>query len=226
MKATVLLLISMILLAAPGCGGGDDGTPARDASDPMAFCRGAAGLQCARMYTCLTQAERDARELPPTQAECERAFESACERGLDSCIDDTHDYAPAAGATCLDEMSRATCNDAGEPFLDVAACRQACARTAGAFRLAWTFQPFYGCEQLDIAWVTLIATDTTGHNHVTSFACSEWSGTTDVLPADDYQLRVELANASGQRVWSTERGARALDAAVVDLGELVIPVSS
>ncbi|HEY5948741.1 MAG TPA: hypothetical protein VIV40_24790, partial [Kofleriaceae bacterium] len=108
------LVPALFLLVA--CGG--DGSPSSlvDVEDPSAFCRAAAETGCTTMYDCLTPAERDAKHLPATEAECERKLESSCEAAIDNCADNTHAYAAAAAGKCIDEMTAATCNDAGEPW--------------------------------------------------------------------------------------------------------------
>ncbi|MDQ3367588.1 MAG: hypothetical protein M3680_19375 [Myxococcota bacterium] len=222
---TFVFPLSLLMSVACSSDGEGGSTDRGDTADPRVFCRSAAIESCATMYSCLTEAERRARNLPATQAECQRSAESACEFEVERCTDRTHGYSSSAAATCLDQMADAQCNDAGEPWLDAPACDQVCARTAGAFYLAWDFESYYSCYDVRASTLSVIAIGA-GQQFVTSFQCRDGRGITDYLPVGTYRVRVELHDAGGTRLWSTERPMGHIDADVVDLGTLVIPVSS
>jgi hypothetical protein len=214
----------MVMLAA--CGGDGSGSRSVDAEDPAAFCRATAQIGCETMYACLTPQEREAKNLPATEAECQRDLESGCENAVDNCSDATHGYASAAAGDCLREMDVATCNDAGEPWLDAPSCANVCAPTAGSFKLRWGFNPpSYTCSQLNIQTVAVYSVGTNGRNYVDAFDCFYGSGMTDVLPIGTYSVHLELFDPSNVKLWSGPAMAGKLDRELVDLGTVTIPVS-
>jgi hypothetical protein len=219
--------LRVLLLVICACGGGG-GTSSLDVNveDPSAFCRAAAETGCTTMYECLTQAERDAKHLPATEAECERKLESSCEAAVDDCTDATHGYAAQAAGMCLDEMNAATCNDAGEPWLDASACANVCATTAGSFRIAWAFSPsWHSCSELGVSSVAVYSIDAANRTYVDVFDCYAASGMTDALPVGTYSVRIALYDASNKQLWSSAAIASKLDDDVVDLGTITIPVT-
>jgi hypothetical protein len=217
--------LSMLVLVA-ACGGGGGGSGAVNVEDPSAFCRATAQIGCETMYACLTPQERDAKHLPATEAECQRDLESGCEDAVDNCSDSTHGYASAAAGDCLREMDAATCNDAGEPWLDAMSCANVCAPTAGSFKLRWAFNPpSYTCSQLNIQSVAVYSVASNGRNYVDLFDCFYGSGMTDVLPIGTYSVHVELFDPSNVKLWSGPAMAGKLDRELVDLGTVTIPVS-
>lgn len=219
-------LWSLVLLAACGGDGGGPGGVTVDVENPSAFCRATAQIGCDTMYTCLTPAEREAKNLPDTQAECERALESGCEDAVDSCADSTHGYAAAIAGDCLREMDVASCNDAGEPWLDAPSCTQICQPTAGVFRVKWAFDPpSYTCSQLNIQTVAVYSVASDGRSYVDSFDCFSGSGITDVLPVGTYAVHVELFDYNNAKRWAGLAMSAKLDGEVVDLGTVTIPVS-
>jgi hypothetical protein len=220
--------VSLFVFVTAACGGGDgSGGGTVDVEDPSAFCRAAAETGCETMYTCLTEDERKVHGLPPTVGECERAYESRCEDAVDTCNTTSTAYASDAAGTCLDEMAAATCNDAAEPWLDAPSCTRLCAVTAGSFEIGWTFDPpTYSCSQLGVTTVAVYSVGAGGKTWVDVFDCYIGSGITDALPVGMYSLRMELYNASNQRVWSSPSLAGKLDDDRVDLGTITIPVGN
>jgi hypothetical protein len=213
-----------VLLAA--CGGDGSGSIGVDVEDPSSFCRATAQIGCETMYACLTPQEREAKNLPATEAECQRDVESRCESAIDYCSDSTHGYASEAAGQCLREMDVATCNDAGEPWLDAPACENICATTAGSFRVRWAFNPpSYTCSQLGIETVAVYSVGAAGKTYVDTFYCYELSGITDVLPVGTYSVHLELFDASNVKRWSGPAVAGKLDREVVELGTITIPVA-
>jgi hypothetical protein len=214
----------LVLVAA--CGGGDGaGGLVVDAEDPSSFCRATARIGCEAMYSCLTPAEREAKHLPMTEAECQRDLESGCEDAVDNCADSTHGYASDAAGACLREMDAASCNDAGEPWLDAPSCSNICATTAGSFKLRWAFNPpTYYCSDLGVSTVAVYSVAAGGRNYVDTYACYAGSGITDVLPVGTYAVHIELFNASNQKVWASSATTGKLDRELVDLGTVTIPV--
>ncbi|HEX5063630.1 MAG TPA: hypothetical protein VFV99_29835, partial [Kofleriaceae bacterium] len=187
-----------ILFLLGACGGGDGaGGLAVDVENPSAFCRAVAETGCSTMYACLTDAERMAKHLPMTEAECERQLESGCEDAVDSCNDNTHGYASDAAGACINEMQAATCNDAGEPWLDAPSCSNICAVTKGSFEVQWAFSPSYhSCSELGVTTVSVYSIAAGGRTYVDTYDCYTGSGITDVLPVGTYSVHLELFNAS------------------------------
>lgn len=220
-------VMSLFLLVASACGGGDGSATFVDVEDPSAFCRATAEISCTTMYECLTPAEREAKKLPATVAECERMLESRCEDGVDACNTATTAYASSAARDCLDEMLAATCNDASEPWLDARSCQGVCATTAGVFALRWAFSPsYYSCADIGVTTVAVVSREKSGQTYVDRFDCYVGSGITDVLPLGTYSVFVELYNASQQNVWTSTAAVVTLDDDRLDLGTLTIPVSN
>lgn len=217
----------LVLVAACGGDGSGGGGLSVDVEDPSAFCRATAKIGCESMYSCLTPQERDAKNLPATEAECQRDLESRCEDAIDYCSDSTHGYASEAAGACLREMDVATCNDAGEPWLDAPSCSNICAPTAGAFELRWAFNPpTYSCSSLDIQSVSVYSVAAMGgRNYVDTYDCYAGSGITDVLPVGTYSVHLELFNYSNQKIWSGPAMPAKLDRERVDLGTVTIPVA-
>jgi hypothetical protein len=216
--------LAIVLFA--GCSGGEGSSfGGVDTEDPSQFCRASAAATCDKWFGCLTATEREREGIPETRADCERQFESSCERGIDNCVDATHGYIAGNAATCIEELEGAHCNDVIDPWFDAPACDRVCERTAGQFEVRWRFEPFYLCSELRVKHVTLIAS-LSSKQFVKSFACEDRRGTSDVIPVGTYKIRVELHDDAGARIWATDLASDAIDAAVVDLGELVIPVSS
>jgi hypothetical protein len=216
-----------LLIALMGCGGDGSGSANVNVEDPSAFCRAVAETGCDTMYACLTPQERAAKNLPPTVAECERKLESGCENAVDACNDGEHGYASAAAGMCLDEMVAATCNDAGEPWLDAPSCAKICARTAGSFQIKWAFSPsWHSCSELAIQTVAVHSVGAGGKTYVDEYDCYAGSGITDALPIGTYSVHLELFNASHSKVWTGVAMPGQLDRELVDLGTVTIPVSS
>lgn len=214
----------MLCLVA-ACGGGDGGLSV-NAEDPSEFCRATAQISCETMYACLTPAEREAKDLPPTEAECQRTIESRCEDAIDDCSDGAHGYASEPAGQCLREMDAATCNDAGEPWLDAPSCAAVCAPTAGSFKLKWAFNPpTYTCDQLGVSAVALYSVGKDGRNYVDTYNCYAGSGITDVLPVGAYNVHLEVFDYNNQKLWAGVAAPVTLDDELVDLGTLTIPVS-
>ena len=208
-----------------GCGGDGGSGLIVDAEDPAEFCRATAQIGCDSMYSCLTDAERAAKNLPPTQAECERRLESDCERAVDSCTDATHGYAAEIAGQCLREMDVATCNDAAEPWLDAPSCANICAPTAGALKVRWAFNPpTHTCSSLNIQTVA-VYTVAGGKSYTDLFDCYAASGITDVVPLGTYSVHLELFNYSNQKIWTGLAMAAKVDRELVDLGTITIPVA-
>lgn len=213
--------ISVVVLALAACA--DNPSTTVDTTNLAEFCRAAATTGCTTMYACLTDAERTSRHLPKTEPECERKLKASCETSFEACPDQTHEYASDAAATCLDQMSAATCSDAGQAWLDAPACSDVCRRTAGAFRVAWQFEPAYACATLGIATVSVVTTGG-GHTHADQFRCADTSGVTAPLPLDKYTVYIELYDTQNVLRWSSTAKSRDIDADVVDLGTITIPV--
>jgi hypothetical protein len=215
----------VFLVACGGDGGGSTGLV--DVEDPSSFCRAAAQVGCETMYGCLTDAERKAKGLPMTIAECEREIESGCEDAVDSCNSTTTGYASSAAGACLQEMDAATCNDAGEPWLDAPSCTKLCAVTAGAFSIKWAFDPpTWTCSQLGIESVAMYSVGAGGKTWVDTFDCYGGSGITDALPVGTYAVHIELFDASNQKRWVSSTMTGKLDDDLVALGTVIIPVAN
>jgi hypothetical protein len=216
-----------LLCLVAACGGDGGGDVVVDAEDPSAFCRATARITCEQAYACLTPAEREANDFPATEPECERVIESRCESAIDSCSrSSSHGYASEAAGQCLREMDAATCNDAGEPWLDAPACDNICAPTAGAFKLKWAFNPpSYTCSQLNISTVAVYSVAKDGRNFVDTYDCYTGSGITDVLPVGSYAVHLELFDYNNQKLWAGSATSATLDRELVDLGTVTIPVS-
>jgi len=212
---------ALLFLALAACGG----APSVDTSDPKAFCLATAQTGCSKMYACLTEDERMQRHLPATEPECERSLKAQCETDFTSCADATHVYAADAAATCLDQMSAATCDDAGQPWLDAAACSTVCERTGGAFEVEWEFAGGYLCSDLNIASVTVVSVGAT-QTYADQFRCDAMAGVTEVVPVGDYQVHIELFDAGGAKKWWSDPIAHGADADVVDLGLVLVPVGT
>jgi hypothetical protein len=196
-----------------------------DTTSTAEFCRAAATTGCTTMYTCLTDAERTMRKLPATEPECERKLKASCESALDMCPTSTHAYAPSTAQTCLDQMALATCSDAGQDWLDAKACADVCERTGGAFGISWRFEPAYTCAQLMVASVRVVSTSG-GQTFVDDFQCDASDGITAVVPVGDYAVHIELYDIHNAKVWSSAAANHSIDADVVDVGTVVVPVSA
>ena len=214
------------LVALVGCGGDGSTSTAVNAEDPAEFCRATAQIGCESMYACLTPAELEAKNLPATEAECQRKLESGCEDVIDSCNDGAHGYAADVGGECLREMDASTCNDAAEPWLDAPSCAKICAPTAGKFAVKWAFNPpSYTCSQLNVQSVAMYSVGPDGRNYVDLFDCFYGSGMTETLPMGSYSVHLELFSPSNQKLWAGLAMNAKLDQERVELGTITIPVS-
>lgn len=216
------LSMSVFVVIAGACGSNEPLSQTVDTTSPSEFCRAAASEQCATMYSCLTDAEKRAIDLPDSEDECERMFESACEDGAADC-GSAFSFAPASAAACLDEMERAVCNDAAEPWLDAVACENLCERSAGAFDVGWTFSNGYGCYDVSAEEVVLVA-EGPGGRFESRFVCSDYSGRSSTLPLGEYNIHLELFDQYKRKIYSGIGARGRLDKAVVDLGTITIPV--
>lgn len=217
----------LLFVVACGGGGGSGASSHVDVENPSAFCRAVAETGCETMYSCLTDAEREAKGLPMTIGECERELESRCEDSVDRCNTSTTAYGSRAAGACLDEMTAATCNDAGEPWLDAPSCDALCVTTAGAFELGWAFDPpTYTCSQLGITTVAMYSVGGGGTTWVDTFDCYAGSGITDVLPVGTYAVRIELYDVNNNKLWGSSSVTGKLDDDRVDLGTVIIPVGN
>ena len=215
---------SILVLFLWACGGDADPTEA-DTEQPSGFCRAAAELQCASMYECLTDAERFELDLPATEDECRRVFESTCEDGIDSCVDDWHRYSGSVASDCLGEMAIAACNDAAEPFLDGPSCRGVCEIAAGAFVVRWRFEPtYYSCASVNATTVR-VGTSNGSETVYDLFDCDDHVGSTPAFPLGDYQVRVELLGAAMVPLWASAPMTAHLDDVQLALPEVIVPVS-
>ena len=215
-----------LFLVVAACGGGGDGSFSGSVDSPAEFCRGVAQTGCQAMYDCLTQAERDAKHLPPTEAECERALAASCNNVVDGCADSTHAYSADVAGQCIDDMQASTCIDASQPWLGAKSCDSVCALTQGKFEVAWTFSPSYhSCSDTGVTTVSVISVGPGGKTYVDSFDCFSASGITDVLPVGAYNVHVELYDSSNRKLWASPSVNGKLDDDLVDLGTITIPVS-
>ena len=213
------LLVSSLLLAA--CGN-EPLSQTVDVTSPSEFCRAAAGEQCAKMYSCLTDSEKRALDLPDTEDECARDFESWCEDGPADCSTG-FGFSGGAAAMCLDDMDRAVCNDAAEPWLDATTCENLCERNGGAFQVGWTFSGGYDCYSTNVDAVVLV-TEGVGGRFEDRFSCNDYSGRSDALPFGEYNVHLELFDQYNRKIYSGIASKGRLDKAVVDLGTITIPV--
>jgi hypothetical protein len=123
-------------------------------------------------------------------------------------------------------MDAATCNDAGEPWLDAPSCANICAPTAGSFKVRWAFNPpTYYCSDLGIQTVAVYSVASGGRNYVDTYDCYAGSGITDVLPVGTYAVHLELFSASNQKIWTGVAMTAKLDRELVDLGTVTVPVA-
>ncbi|HEY5947886.1 MAG TPA: hypothetical protein VIV40_20440, partial [Kofleriaceae bacterium] len=122
------------------------------------------------------------------------------------------------------EMNAATCNDAGEPWLDAPSCDTVCARTAGSFQIKWAFSPSYhSCSELGIEYVSVYSIGAANRTYVDTFDCYAASGITDVLPLGTYAVHLELFDASNRKIWAGVSTTGKLDGELVELA-FTIPV--
>ncbi|NVB84402.1 MAG: hypothetical protein HOV81_38865 [Kofleriaceae bacterium] len=217
------LLASLTCTLAVGCADDDGGTSSVDTTNVSAFCRATARTGCSKMYACLTEAERAAKKLPATLAECERKLESGCEDIFDTCEDGTYAYSPLVASDCLDEMQVATCNDAGEAWLDAPSCSQVCHRVAGSLKIAWQFSPVYACSALGIEYVDVVAFGSDG-GFTDRFYCFDGGGLTGEMPYGEYDVHIELFDTTGVKRWGSPVMRKTLDDDIVDVGTITIPV--
>jgi len=209
-----------LAIGLAACAGND--AAGVDTTSTAEFCGASAATGCTTMYMCLTDAERMQRHLPPTEPECERSLKASCETTLDACPSATHVYAPATAQTCLDQMSTATCSDAGQAWLDAKACNDVCERTGGSFGVSWRFDPAYACSDIQIAAVRVVSSGG-GQTFVDDFRCDALTGVTDVVPVGDYNVHIELYDANNVKKWSSPATMHTIDDDVVEVA-IVVPV--
>jgi hypothetical protein len=219
-KQIAALVLSLVVGA---CGGSESLSETVDTSSPADFCRAAAAEQCARMYSCLTDSEKRALDLPDSEEECARDFESACEDGAADC-GSSYSFAPAAAAMCLDQMEAAVCNDAAELWLDAPACTNLCERTSGVFEIGWSFTGNYICADVNAATVVVVTEGLAGKRFEDRFDCSDYHGVTRDIPHGEYTVHLELLDSYGRNVYTGFGTTGRLTGARVDLGTITIPV--
>ncbi len=119
------VLFAMLVVVSGACGGDDDANPAAD-------CEERVEITCARLYECLTEAERDFLQLPPTEAGCitDGKQNQGCEeQTLDNVCQGGEVYDPAASDDCVEQIAAIDCGDARDGIQDdeLPACGEYCA---------------------------------------------------------------------------------------------------
>ena len=116
--AGALLAVWMV-----GCGGGG--------LSPGEACEELAETTCARLFECFTDAEREAANLPPTEAACVTQLEQA--GGCDEVTEDNiceanQTYNADRAEDCLDQLAALDCGQVrdGIEESEVPACQETC----------------------------------------------------------------------------------------------------
>jgi len=231
MKTTLLASVLGLLVACGGGGGnrspdGDDQIDTASTDDPADYCRAYARSFCSTTYDCLDPSERGAEGLPATQEACERDMNASCRNRVDNCdANEDQAYSPTAAATCLAQMSEATCVDVGQESLGAAACDDLCALTHGSMSVSWMFSPSsQSCGSTGVAIVRVALDGPT--RVVQDFDCYDGMAYfTDPLPAGEYTVRLALFDSGGVALWQSQPKTVVLDESFVTVA-ITIPVSS
>lgn len=121
MKRRVLFVLCLALASA--CGGDD-------AEDPAEACERLVEITCDKLYSCLTEAEREFLNLPATEGACIAQFsdQAGCaEQTVDNICQGNEVYQPDAAAKCLDQAAALECSQARDGVEgDLPACDDFC----------------------------------------------------------------------------------------------------
>ncbi|HET6613083.1 MAG TPA: hypothetical protein VFG83_13890, partial [Kofleriaceae bacterium] len=99
------ILFSVILAfgLTSACGGDGDPTP-------LEACQETGVLLCGYYYECLSEANRDLLNLPPTEEECVDDNDARCQLNNDLCPDDR--WHGDAADECIDAYTGLSCSEA------------------------------------------------------------------------------------------------------------------
>ena len=116
------LSVLMFAALATGCGGSDDPSP-REA------CHDLGVVTCERIYACVTEPERMALNLPPTEAGCVTQFDdtNGCASATTTNLCEGNEtFHPSVAAACAEELSDVSCSQFRDPEFDFQASLPAC----------------------------------------------------------------------------------------------------